>query len=267
MSKRFTDTDKWKKPWFRKLKPVHKAFWQYLLDNCDKSGIWEVDFETAGFFIGEELSIEETKEMFNKQFVEIDNGKRWFLIDYISFQYIKLNPNNSAHKNVYIELLERNLINPDGTVKELQSPSIGAKDKYIYKEEAEDMVEVIAEESAEQVVLGDYDLDGDRISKFGGPALNEVISFYEMNKLTADEAIIFWNEYESKKWIVLSDTGPPRDIKKTWKYKAEQWIKKTRLKQIENEERNKTNRGNNNKSRGAIDQGKYERLLSSVPKQ
>ena len=47
MAKRFTDTDKWKKKWFRELKPISKCFWSYLLDNCNHAGIWEVDISLA----------------------------------------------------------------------------------------------------------------------------------------------------------------------------------------------------------------------------
>lgn len=109
MPKRFTDTDKWRKIWFRKLSPKHKCFWEYLRDNCDNAGIWEVDFELASFQIGCELDQQEIKEVFKKQFIEL-NSVKWFLTDFIEWQYncsIKeLNPKNNAHLSV-IRALEK----------------------------------------------------------------------------------------------------------------------------------------------------------------
>ena len=139
MAKRFTDTDKWKKPWFRKLKPIYKIFWIYLTDNCDKSGIWEVDFELAQMFIGKKLNIDETKEAFSKQFIELDHGKRWFLVDFVEFQYGELNKNNPAHKNVIKDLSNRNLLNKsEGASEGLQSTLEGTKDKDKDKDKEKD---------------------------------------------------------------------------------------------------------------------------------
>ncbi len=93
MSKRFTDSDKWKKKWFRCLSNDHKVFWIYVLDQCDHAGIWEVDFEAAEFFCSG-IDESEIRQVFKKQYQEIDNGKRWFLKDFVDFQYGTLNENN-----------------------------------------------------------------------------------------------------------------------------------------------------------------------------
>ena len=122
MAKRYTDTDKWKKMWFRKLKNDHKVFWMYLLDQCDHAGIWEVDFDLASYFCN---GIKETeiRDTFIKQYQEFDNGKRWFLKDFIEFQYRELDESNRVHKSV-ITLLKRH-----GLYKGLISPLQEAKDK------------------------------------------------------------------------------------------------------------------------------------------
>jgi len=87
MAKRFTDTEKWKKKWFRKLNPEHKCFWEYLRDNCNHAGIWDVDFETASFLIGVDIDEDEARKVFKKKIVEIDNSEKWFIPSFINFQY------------------------------------------------------------------------------------------------------------------------------------------------------------------------------------
>ena len=126
MAKRYTDTDKWKKMWFRKLKNDHKVFWMYLLDQCDHAGIWEVDFDLASYFCNG-IRESEIRDTFIKQYQEFDNGKRWFLKDFIEFQYRELDESNRVHKSV-ITLLKRH-----GLYKGLISPLQEAKDKDIDK--------------------------------------------------------------------------------------------------------------------------------------
>lgn len=72
MPNRFTDTTKWQKPWFRKLKSEHKLLWLYILDNCDHAGIWDVDIELASFMTGCDLEIEEVESAFQKQFIKVN---------------------------------------------------------------------------------------------------------------------------------------------------------------------------------------------------
>ena len=55
MKKRFTDCDKWRDPWFRRLSVQAKLVWLWLLDNCDNAGVIDVDIELAAFQIGEEI--------------------------------------------------------------------------------------------------------------------------------------------------------------------------------------------------------------------
>jgi hypothetical protein len=113
MAKRLTDTDKWKKAWFRKLNPIHKIFWQYLIDNCDHAGIWNVDLELAQYSIGGKLSKEKILKDFSKQIYVIDDN-RWFIKDFIEFQYNckidELNPLSKVHSSV-LKVLEKYKIN------------------------------------------------------------------------------------------------------------------------------------------------------------
>ena len=103
MAKRFTDTDKWKKVWFRELKPIHKCFWEYVRDNCNNAGVWDVDFKLASFQVGAKLDQNIVESVFEKQFVKINNSK-WFIVDFIevlsivSFcKFMKLSSSYASH--------------------------------------------------------------------------------------------------------------------------------------------------------------------------
>jgi uncharacterized phage protein (TIGR02220 family) len=149
MAKRFTDSDKWKRPWFRSLKPRWKAFWEYVRDNCDHAGIWVVDFELAVYFVGEKLNPEEAAEIFAKQIHAFHGGTRWFILDFIEFQYGDLRPNNNAHKSVLsslhknklwtVYLKHRGIQDAGGAGQGLGSPSPGAQDKDQDKDKDQDL--------------------------------------------------------------------------------------------------------------------------------
>lgn len=109
MAKRFTDSDKWKKPWFRRLKPVHKCFWSYVLDNCTNAGIWEVDFELASIHVGEEVNAMDAMEIFRKQYFPFALGRRWFIVDFVEYQYGDLKTSSNAHVAVINALKKHGL--------------------------------------------------------------------------------------------------------------------------------------------------------------
>ena len=100
--KRFTETQKWEDPWFRKLKPELKLLWQWLCDRCDNAGIIEPDVELASFQIGYPYPINTLSE-FGERLVNLPCGK-WFLPKFIDFQYGKLSTDCKAHNPIFISL-------------------------------------------------------------------------------------------------------------------------------------------------------------------
>lgn len=100
LPRRYTDTEKWRKPWFRKLPPKVKLFWIYLLDSCTHYAVWDADFELASFCIGDELSEGECLEALSGRVHVFDDGRKWFIPNFIEFQYGSLNPANKPHKSV-----------------------------------------------------------------------------------------------------------------------------------------------------------------------
>jgi hypothetical protein len=108
MKKRFTDTEKWRDPWFRKLSAEAKLAWQWLLDNCDAAGVIDPDWELAAFQIGKSVSEEAIAEL-NSKVQTLPDGKL-FITKFISFQYKSLSRSCKAHNPVFESVEKNNLI-------------------------------------------------------------------------------------------------------------------------------------------------------------
>lgn len=144
MAKRFTDTNKYKKPFIRSLPGAYKLLWDFLYHDCDYAGIWIVDFEIAQMYLGSDMIINKQKaiELFNSdevRIIELEAGKKWFIPSFILFQYVKLSEKNKAHQNVILILKKFNLLKDDNSLKdfgkELVSPLEGDKEKEMEQEE------------------------------------------------------------------------------------------------------------------------------------
>lgn len=97
MAKRFTDTEKWKKPWLRGLPMELKVAWFYILDDCDVAGLWQVDWEVMCLRTGCEATQDQALEALGKQVIVVD-GTKWFIPSFIEFQY---GPQLSKTNNIY----------------------------------------------------------------------------------------------------------------------------------------------------------------------
>jgi len=139
MAKRFTDTEKWKKPFIRGLQGAYKLLWLYICDDCDHAGIWQVDMEVAAIRIGEKIDIKEAINSFGDKIVIFDKGNKWFIPSFIEFQYPSgLNPENRAHNSTIILLEKYKLL--DKNNKPLKSPLKGAMDMDMVMVKDKDMV-------------------------------------------------------------------------------------------------------------------------------
>ena len=145
MAKRFMDTDLWQKDWFQELSCKYKSLYMFLVMNCDCAGVWDTNLRLATFIIGEQITDDDLLQ-FNKdkkRIHKLENGK-YFLIDFIKFQYGELNPNLNPHKGV-LKILEKYDILT--LYKELGNPLQGVqdkdkdmdKDKYKDKDKAKDI--------------------------------------------------------------------------------------------------------------------------------
>jgi len=134
MAKRFTDTEKWKKKWIRKLELKYKLFWIFICDDCNHAGIWDVDMDVANIRLGTDLKEEEILIIFRNKIICIDEGNKWFIPKFVDFQYGELNPGNRVHNSV-INLLEK-----EGAYKLLINPLQRVKDKDKDKDKDKGMV-------------------------------------------------------------------------------------------------------------------------------
>lgn len=136
MAKRFTDTEKWEDPWFRKLPSKHQKLWLFILDRCDSAGVWKVDFELAGFLIGERLKLEEASPFFKNRVVPFDDGEKWFIPKFLDFQYGHLDENCRPHKYVIKVLIRHGLY--EGYQKGIDTLKDKSKDKEQDKDKEKD---------------------------------------------------------------------------------------------------------------------------------
>ena len=76
MAKRFTDTEKWKKPFIRGLQGAYKLLWLYICDDCDHAGVWQVDIDVAQIRIGEKIDLKEAIKTFDEKIIIFDKGNK-----------------------------------------------------------------------------------------------------------------------------------------------------------------------------------------------
>jgi len=108
MSKRFTDTEKWKRPWYRQLPLKAKIVWQYLCDDCNHAGIWFGDFELLSFQVNFKVSHEDLSNWFDEKIVKI--GDKYFIPSFFDFQYKTTKDNFSAKKSALRILRDLGLV-------------------------------------------------------------------------------------------------------------------------------------------------------------
>jgi len=189
-----TDTDKWKKRFVRELTPQHKLLWFYILDDCNHAGIWEVDIDVASIRVGFDLSQDDLPSLFGDKVISFDNGDKWFIPDFIEYQYGELNQNSNVHKSV-INLL--NKYNLEGYLKGSQRVESTLKDK--------DTDIVIVKEKA-------------KAKRFTKPTIEDIKEYcIERNNFVDAEK--FFDYYSSNGWKV--GKNPMKD----WKASVRTWEK------------------------------------------
>lgn len=96
--KRFTDTNKWLDPWFRKLSHQAKMAWFYLVDHCDAIGLAEIDIKLMSSDCGTTITSDHLRELGER--IQLLEGGKVFIQKFIPFQYGKLSEACIPHKKV-----------------------------------------------------------------------------------------------------------------------------------------------------------------------
>lgn len=192
MAKRFTDTEKWNDPWYRKLPVVYKNFWDYLCARCDNSGVWKVDMEMAQFQIDRTVDAGEALKYLAGRVVEL-TPDYWHIPGFVPFQFGKLSPDSKPHQAV-LHLIEKH--RNKGYPKGMDTLKDKEKDK-------------------------DKDKEGSlRGSRFVPPTPDQVAEYAASLGADNFDGNKFCDFYESKGWKV--GNTPMKD----WKAAVRTWLSK-----------------------------------------
>lgn len=85
-TKRFTDAEKWKDPFFENLTNDYKLIWLYLLDDCDNAGIWSKSIKRLNFTCDTNITEEQLFEVFGKRIIPL-NSEICIIPKFLTFQY------------------------------------------------------------------------------------------------------------------------------------------------------------------------------------
>lgn len=218
--KRFTETEKWRDSWFRKLEIKLKALWQYICDSCDAAGVIDPDYEMMSLQIGAAINEEDFKK-FGEKVIALPNGK-FLIAKFVSFQYGQLSDLCKPHKPVFDSLRKHNLhydpqtylvtpkdINNQNFSKGMHNPIEGLS---IASERVQDK-----EKDKEKEKDKDWIGEGSKGRGFIPPTFEEVQAYMQDEKMPPIEAEKFFNFHQSKGWVV--GKSPMKD----WKAAARTW--------------------------------------------
>ncbi|MCK5022765.1 MAG: hypothetical protein KAS04_01195 [Candidatus Aenigmarchaeota archaeon] len=201
MAKRFTDTEKWKKPFIRSLQAPYKLLFLYILDECNHAGIWQVELDIASLRIGESLEIDLAKDQLKDHIIEINSGEKWFIPDFIEFQYGQLNPENRAHNSVIIILSKHKLLNKN---KHLKSPLQGCKDKDMDKDM--DKVNLSSIKDTFEIFWNTYHMITGKLKTDKDDALKYFSKLTDAERIKAFEMIQLYSKSADKQYIKKART-------------------------------------------------------------
>jgi hypothetical protein len=149
--KRFTETQKWDDPWFRKLQPRTKLLWLWLLDRCDNAGVIDFDHEMLCFLVGFQYPLDALSEL-GDRVIKLPCGKL-FIPKFIEFQYGVLSRDCKAHNPVFHSLEKHQIKGYSKGIDTLQEKD---KEKEKVKAKAKDPNARVSENSALMVQIGKW---------------------------------------------------------------------------------------------------------------
>jgi hypothetical protein len=121
LAKRFTETTKWQKEWYRLMGPKLRDLRSYLLDACDHAGILDVDLGTISHFVGWDVSVEDINESLRNRGVwHPGSSRKLFIPDFIEFQYGDASNQFKARLSALKKIESLGFLNSCRAVKEIE---------------------------------------------------------------------------------------------------------------------------------------------------
>ena len=126
--KRYTDSEKWLDPWFRKLTPTGKVFWLFLLDKCDIAGVWERDDDFFQFVSGSSVLVDAHLEELGDRVTILDDS-RILVPKFVKFQQGgELTESKPFHRGIFKILDKHDLEqNEDGMIMALNGKPMASE--------------------------------------------------------------------------------------------------------------------------------------------
>jgi hypothetical protein len=140
-TKRMTDAEKWKDPFFEQLNNEAKLAWLYLLDDCDNAGIWLKSLKRLNSNCNSNFTEDDLYDILKNRIVVI-SADRWFIPKFLTFQYGVdwIKSKNKAVISAKIKLEALNLIIDDTLSIPYGYPTDRAKDQE--QDKVQDKVQV-----------------------------------------------------------------------------------------------------------------------------
>ena len=111
--KKFTDSEKWRDPWFRSLDIQTKTLWLFVLDEVDNAGVWEIDGDYFQYATGIKKDLLELLSKLGDRGVLLPDERHLLVPKYCFYQQGGfLTENKPAHRRIF-QLLQRHDLQQD----------------------------------------------------------------------------------------------------------------------------------------------------------
>lgn len=205
---RYTQTDKWDDPWFRKLTPGQKLVFIFLIENCNNAGFYEEDQEHMAYLIG--MDQERTEGALKGLERGITRASGWTWVhNFLRHQKNEeLNPSNPAHKQII-------------TLISVQRERFAASERFqSFLEKYQGLIRGFEGASNAPIIGKGTVLSKEEVQekpKRSKATVNEVMEFCVSEKLPSSDADWFFHKCEGNGWI---NGGKPI---KDWKATIRSW--------------------------------------------
>lgn len=126
--KRFTETEKWRDPWFQKLDRESRTLWLWLCDRVDNAGVVDICWPICNAETGGSYS-EASMAGLGEKVEKLENGK-WWIPKFVLFQFGELSDSqeNRVHQSIW-KLLNKHSLSHRVSHRVYDTPKDKDKDK------------------------------------------------------------------------------------------------------------------------------------------